>query len=229
MNFDDLTPLQQKLFQGWQNKMPHVTIEEHMSMIMESHKDVCYHEAGHAAFHDYDGNNLRGISCIPNNDQMGTITYEQLLSDESVLNALGRGGIEMRIIFSLAGPVAQNMNAGKDWDIISAIEEVSVFCDKGEWESTDEANAYRLAKMISNRTWPPHRVLQKCERWTREILAIPEVWAVVKELAEKLYKEGEIQDLEEVKDIVSPASYILIKSAKWRRIFSTDVKIIPDI
>jgi uncharacterized secreted protein with C-terminal beta-propeller domain len=140
----------------------------------------------------------------------------------------GRGGIERRIIYLLAGPIAGKKISEPDWewDVDVAIHEIIDELDiESEWvnSSVDVARAYRSAMLISNRTWTPLRILRKCERWTKEMLSIPEVWDMVESVADRLQQVGEIQDFDEYKRLTGSLVFSWIKYPTWKRRFMVTI------
>ena len=227
-----MTKTERKYFDAWVAQMPGVTFtaETDLDFIWEDMEKTAYHEAGHAAADAFlgveDPSHFEGLSIIPNQDNKGCYTQSQILSLQMYIggpkSSLQEKG-KTRIICLLAGRVAENkMNGGTTSLEDELIDGWELFlCDsEEEWrKNVDEGKALEIAEVLSNKYWPPLRILLMLEKWTHELIEIPAVWGIVETLAQKLIAEGEITDSDEYYDIIKPIFYRWIGNSLWKRRF----------
>jgi len=124
----------------------------------------------------------------------------------------------MLLLMNLAGYGTVILDQEKEgWESI-----YDCFWDQGESEeeNTDIGEAFRIAEIMARPFMPASRILNLADKWTLEMLRMPAVWSVVKNVAEKLIKEGEIKgdSLEELTCIAYDSSFPnIFHLIKWKR------------
>ena len=89
--------------------------------------------------------------------------------------------------------------------------------EEGETEGTDIFRALRIADIMAGPRMPARRVLTLAEKWTGEMLALPEVWRCVEKLAHILLERGIIKDREEIDAVCSGVFCLSFKLPIWKR------------
>ncbi len=229
---ETLTPVEQKIFDAWEEQIPGIKIETHIDLIRESMNKAAYHEAGHAAaevFLEGKESNFRGINIIPTKDRLGV--FMQLKTPYRFDDWPNRYGWiygQWKIIGLLSGRMAEKRF---DPDIQWIQDEVAFAIDpdyfsedeQNEWRATDEGKAYDIAQQMEKRGWPWYRILNLMEQWTDEFLNIPVVWNVVENIAGRLIDAGEITDHDEYCSLIDPICHKWFNFPVWRRRFKVEV------
>jgi len=228
-----MTETERRVFEAWAVEMPGIKIETHHEFIRERMKQVAFHETGHAAANTFLGvigsAHFEGLSIVPDHGSLGRVTHSRVtpfvvFGDKPTRCDHVKG--KKTMIFHLAGRVAESrinddMISLED-AVIDGWEDVG---SEEEWrQKVDEGKALDIAEALSNKTWPPFRILLMMEKWTNELMDIPEVWGVVQALAEQLIKKGEILDYEVFRKMTKPIDFKWTEYPVWERRFSVDLK-----
>ena len=189
---------------------------QHVRRLM---RKVAYHEAGHAVAKAFTGNNwshLVRMSIIPNLETLGRVSSERefgelLLSSYPAGRQRDRAGHKF-LLENLAGRGAE-LRLGGDL----ACEQI-LDPDSEEWdtEGTDLFRAKRVADCMARRHVSAGRILSLAEKWTMEMLALPEVWAVVQNVAELLLDQGTIELTDENYYVFQPIMFRSSKLSQWK-------------
>jgi hypothetical protein len=112
-----------------------------------------------------------------------------------------------------------NPTGAKDW--LSRLTGSQILDRRDEeWgrAGSDLFHALRVARIMRHpRTDKIGRVLAQAEKWTVEMLAIPEVWNTVERLAGMLLERGTLTDREEIADACDDILYLGLTLPKWHR------------
>lgn len=172
-------------------------------------REIAYHEAGHLAAQVFaregDGwksgtSRTTGASIIPDLDSMGrvTVTAGGAVGYAFLLDMLAGRAVDKRMSVT---PHRKEILDPK--------------CRDWNQEETDLFRAARAADIMARPGMPARRILALAEKWTIEMLALPDVWRAVETLAGMLIERGSIEadDILAVCDTVTPARDL----PKWRR------------
>ncbi len=204
---------------------------------------VAFHEAGHAVAHAFLGVGFRGATIITHAEDkmLGRVTgqpmdspwiFKDMVGDPSAMAALARGH-RSKMLFLHAGPAAESKysypgDAAWAPGLIMAREAIrrraSVAAIMEDvWmeppEGTDAEKLLQFAWLIRQQE-PQHSmegILQETARWTNEMLAIPEVWNAVEQVARLLLKHGTLEgdDGCPVHDAVKPIRGLALRHPAW--------------
>jgi hypothetical protein len=182
---------------------------------------TAYHEAGHVAGRVFAGNgcgNIIHIAIIPDKINNGRVRMRQDLSEaylESYPPPLMRTAGRCLLLELLAGRgAAARIAAPEDREDI--LDDDALWLE-GEQEGTDLFRALRVAEIMARPGMPARRVLALAEKWTVEMLALPDVWECVETLAGVLLERGTIEDPAEIMAACEPILDMGLTLPKWRR------------
>jgi hypothetical protein len=192
---------------------------------------TAYHEAGHVAarmFTGQEANHLVSVSIIPDSECEGHAKSERneaIIMLESYPPPQIRTAGQCLLMTLLAGRgVEARLNPRKTKaapDLQSRLLKSQILVPLSrEWDTpdTDLFHAWRVANIMRDaRKEYIWRVLERAERWTIEMLAMPPVWASVEKLANMLLERGTIADHDEISEACDEILYLGIANSKWRR------------
>jgi hypothetical protein len=89
--------------------------------------------------------------------------------------------------------------------------------EEEELAGSDLNRALSIAGSIERPWMPQRRILSMTRRWTREALAIPEVWRSVEAIAQTLLEHGEINGVGTVSPMCEPILGLWMRVPRWRR------------
>lgn len=170
--------------------------------LREKIRTTAYHEAGHFAallFTDLELPNLVAISIIPEDGNIGSVTYERtwqyaVAGIASYPPPLQRPLGMIKLLEKLAG-VGTEMILDKSSKWGSIFDYWTGRDDEYE-EHPDYSMALGIAKIMANPDLPVQRILKEADKWTLEMLRIPAIWNAIETIAGKLLKQGEITNTE---------------------------------
>lgn len=194
-------------------------------MVRKSMKCTAYHEAGHFAarmFHGLEASHVVSISIIGDERWAGVMSSERAFTERSLISfpaPLQRSNGRMLLLEMLAGYGTEViMEPEECWQ--SILELIELGDHDVDGEGSDFSRAVRIAEIMARPYMPVGRILRLADRWTLEMLRIPEVWALVEKTAAILMKQGTIEgdDLKELADVHWQDDFSTIhKVPTWRR------------
>jgi len=162
--------------------------------VRQQTREAAFHTAGQVAsrmFLRLDVGHIISASIIPDNETLGRVMYHRNFFDEilktypeNVKQHQGR----ILLINELAGRAA-SYRVATDFtreDILDS--------DSEEWSIDDPAiiTARRISSIMARPGMPQNRILRLAEKWTIEMLAIPQVWAATERVAGALLEKGNL-------------------------------------
>ena len=81
----------------------------------------------------------------------------------------------------------------------------------------DRLRIQRIAETVGRPRMPARRILALAQKWTDEMLAMPEVWCTVERLVAALLERGEIDDHEEIVKTCREILGLSFRLPKWKR------------
>lgn len=175
---------------------------------------IAYHEAGHvvALAFTSDAWMIAGATIRANSYSVGRVCLEKVEDRLPDLPPRSQRRIgRARLLYCLAGRGAiARIAAPKDRVAI-----LDPYSEEWDWEKTDLFEAKRIAEVIARPGMPVRRILAQTEKWTIEMLALPDVWHRVETLAGMLYGRGTLtaKEILAVCESITPAESL----PKWRR------------
>lgn len=178
------------------------------SRIRKIIRETAYHEAGHYVARCFTGletSHVMLVSIIPDKINNGRVRCERPITElslESYPPSLQRCNGMMLLLELLAGAGAALRIDDEERGVESIFDywEEEYF-EYREQEGTDKFRAFRIATIVKKPYMSADRILNLADKWTMEMLAIPDVWSAVETLANKLLEQGEIKG-EELEDMV---------------------------
>jgi len=184
-------------------------------------RKTAYHEAGHCAarmFTGQEASHITKVSVIPEGESLGYETSERNFA-EGLLSSypppLQRSAGRCFLLGILAGRGAAARAAVPEERV--AILDEDALAEEGEEPGKDLFRARRVADIMARPGMPAYRVLTLAEKWTIEMLALPEVWRTVETLAGLLLERGTIDDRDEIMTACDGIRDLGMNSRKWRR------------
>ena len=179
--------------------------------------ETAFHEAGHVVARMFTGHNLShvlSVSIIPDDTTYGRETMERN-SDEilfPILPKQAREGLGYTIlIWSLAGRAAAFRVAK-----VGEVEDILDWCSEEWWiEGADLYSADYFSRQMARKYMPRERILRLAEKWTVEMLEIPQVWETTNEVAAALLQQGELES-SELFDLCSEIENMSFRLPVWK-------------
>jgi hypothetical protein len=198
-----------------------MTVEKHWPFLRYTRRITAYHEAGHVASRMFTGHedaHITMVSVIPDDDTIGRVILErccdannlkeyppvlrQLTGRKMLLGHLSGRGAEMRV--------------STPDDQLEILDDDN-WCEEIEPEDSDCIKAKRVSEVMAKPRMPAYRIIKLAEKWTNEMMDIPDVWQAVERCASLLYKRGYIDDKEEIGNLFEKIRWTSFRLPKWRR------------
>lgn len=205
---------------------PNIPLDSNkLSTIREIMLRTAYHEAGHlaaAAFCAIAPPPVEYIiTIIPNEFYNGQVMYRHNISEavfHTTPKPLRRTRGTLILIELLGGRAAQNKVASPE-DRIELLDE-----EDDEWitEGTDLFRAARIADLMQTDDKTADEFLTEAAEMTKEIIEIPDVWGLVEKLAKRLLKEGHIDDVDYLDEMVASIDYWVARKDWNKRLSPTE-------
>lgn len=167
---------------------------------------IAHHEAAHyaaRAFTDHEFHHVVLMTIIPDGETLGRMLTSPNCSEDFLqLHSPATKWVigNSLLLEMLAGRAAeirlgdvQGIGAVLDWE-----------SDDWDTPSTDLSRAWRIADLMAEPDWSAKRILRQAEQWTIEMLALPQVWSIVEQVANRLLKCGEIKKPGDLYDLGKP-------------------------
>jgi hypothetical protein len=193
-----------------------LTKPAHTSLVRDWLAMSAYHEAGHVAADAFTWNrigHIQSVSVLPDETTLARVIYDTPIPadiqglarlPEPFERCLGR-----KILLSLfAGSLAQLR------PLRSVYRTLLRNHAGGE---QDVKRAREVAEIMVGPGGPAKRVLALTEKWTAEMLALPDVWRCVRTLARVLFERGTIEDRDEIMAACEGILGMGLKLPKWKR------------
>lgn len=219
MKRNALAKTERRIVNAW--KAAGLKVNAAPAYIREKIRKTAYHEAGHVAarmFTGHEAGHIIHVSIIPEgfidgHERSNRNYAESLLSDyhEEAKRANGR----CLLLGLLAGRGAEYRIAAPD-EREDILDENAIW-EQGEEEGTDLFRALRVADVLARPGMPARRVLALAEKWTVEMLALPEVWRTVETLAGTLLERGIITDAKEILATCESILDLGMSLSKWKQ------------
>ena len=232
MKSDKLTETERRYVEGWERFLG-ITSKASPKAIREMMRRTAYHEAGHIAAHMFVGSEPTHVELVTILSDGASAGFARIINYgmiylETPLEPMKRVNGRRLLLGILAGRGAEALVTvpEKRTDILDE--------DSEEWEKegTDLFDAKRVADMMARPGMSATRVLAQAEKWTIEMLALPDVRKCIEELANRLLEHGTIDDLDEIMDACAGIFNAWEKLPKWRRrlaITEKDFKLMKQI
>jgi len=218
MKRDTLTKTERRFVKAWE-AAEGCAVKAAPEWIRGMVRRTAFHEAGHVAarmFNGFEAGHIVHVSIIPDATNNGHTRVRACA--ELILKhyppPMKRSAGRCLLLDLLAGRGAANRVADPE-DREDILDEDALWME-GEQEGTDLFRALRVAEIMARPGMPARRVLALAEKWTVEMLALPDVWRTVETLAGMLLDRGTI----EAAEIMPACENILGMSMnlpKWRR------------
>ena len=182
---------------------------------------VAYHESGHVVarmFTGHEAGHIVRVSIMPDGINLGRETSMRNIAEmylEEYPPALKLCAGRSLLLTMLAGRGAE-MRVTEPEERVDILDEDALWFE-GEEEGTDLFRALRVADIMARPYMPARRVLALAERWTIELLAVPDVWQAVERLAGGLIERGALDDRDEIRDACKGILRLGLKLPKWKR------------
>jgi hypothetical protein len=162
--------------------------------VRQQTREAAFHAAGQVVsrmFLRLDVGHIISASIIPDKETVSRVFYRRNLCEE-ILQAYPENVKQHQgrilLIKELAGRAAQDRVATEETrvDILDS--------DSEEWSIDDPAiiTARRISSIMAHSGMPQNRILRLAEKWTIEMLAIPQVWAATERVAGALLEKGNL-------------------------------------
>ena len=206
-------------------------IANYPARVCEELRATAYHEAAHVAarmFTGLEANHFLSVTIIPDSECNGIAKSdrnEAIWMFQTYPPPKKRTVGYCLLLMLLAGRGADDRP--DSWDPPGATDWLAhtggsriIDPDDPDWETkgSDLFHALRVARIMREpRTDKIGDILHQAEKWTIEMLAIPEVWKTVERLAGMLLERGTITDREEIADACGDITYLGLTLPKWKR------------
>jgi len=180
--------------------------------------ETAFHEAGHVVarmFTGHDVSHLISVSIIPDGETLGRESSCRNITEnviEGYPDELKQCAGRILLIGMLAGRAAQ-LRVAKDEDREGILD-----CDSEEWDSpgADLFRVSRISSIMARPHMPKNRILQLAEKWTTEMIAIPQVWAATERIAAALLERGTITPARVEKECAE-IQHLSFRLPKWMK------------
>ena len=192
--------------------------------VRQKRRETAYHEAAHVAARAFTGlqwGDIVRVSILPTAGGHGRETVrgphaEHLFIDYEKPKQQSWGlSLLLQI---LAGRGAEKRLDGEDsW--------LEIVDDQDQDNFTEGSDLYRanaIATTMSYPGMPPDEILELAEKWTVEMLELPDVWATVEKLAAILLERRVIEDSELLDSVCGGILGLAWKLPEWKRRLAID-------
>jgi len=187
---------------------------------------IAYHEAGHVAarmFTGLESSHVVSVSIIPEGATDGRERSERNITEFTLLNTSTsdenspwrRCAARCLLLELLAGMGAEMRIAALD-ERKGMLDEDATWMED-DTGGTDRLRIHRIAETVARPRMPARRILALAQKWTDEMLALPEVWCTVGRLVATLLERGEIDDHEEIMKTCREIRGLSFRLPKWKR------------
>jgi len=191
---------------------------------------VAYHEAAHVVarmFTGLEASHFLSVTIIPDSASDGIVKSdrnEAIWMFQSYPPPRKRTTGYCLLLMLLAGRAANarldpwELSDPKTWSRSWGTQILDRRDEEWDTEGADLFHALRVARIMREpRNDQIGRILYQAERWTIEMLAIPEVWSTVERLANMLLERGTITDRDEICDACDDIACLGLTLPKWQR------------
>lgn len=217
MKFNKLTSIERQVVSAW--KAEGLDVKASAEWIRAKVRRTAFHEAGHVAarmFTGHEASHIVHVSIIPDGQNHGH--ERSYMFSESFLErwppAAMRSAGRCLLLGLLAGRGCEAVVAEPE-DREDILDEDALWWE-GEEQGTDLCRALRIADIMARPGMPARRILSLAEKWTVEMLELPEVWRTVETLSALLLARGVLEQ-SEIFPVCESIEYLGLTLPKWRR------------
>lgn len=180
--------------------------------------ETAFHEAAHSVarmFTGHEASHVQFVTIIPDNETVGkerSSRHTGLSMLAAYPDYLRQCPVRCLLLCMLAGRAAEHRVASEE-----TREDILDF-DSEEWDlpGADLYRANELSLMLARPHMPQNRILKLAEKWTVEMMEIPQVWLATENLAAALLKTGTV-DGDGIFELCENVLDLSMRLSVWRK------------
>jgi hypothetical protein len=222
---DDWTRIERRIL-GAYRKFNASDLGDDPVYVRKEIRRMAYHEAGHAAALMFTGqadSQVTHVSIIPNRASGGRVRskgdsteFRLLYTPMTTENYAVRRSAALRLLLGLLAGKGAEMRIEAPDASAEFLDANTIWMQRNK-EGSDLFRALQILDAVSQFWMKARRILKLAEKWTIEMLTLPEVWSTVDRLAGLLLARGKIDDFEEIIATCREIHGLSFRLPKWKR------------